>query len=132
MELMADSVAKNGMDYQQRYSWVMRFDEQGIIVEVGVCGRGWTTHSLERWQSADSRGIGASVSGLGIGAEGDRCQRLIAQGVRYCTADFVFVAIKFTHSHTATQISVRNAVVPGPEKPNILPRSFVSISLLGV
>lgn len=34
VELMADSVAKNGMDYRQRYSWVMRFDEQGIIVEV--------------------------------------------------------------------------------------------------
>lgn len=34
VELMADSVAKNGMDYQQRYSWVMRFDEQGTIVEV--------------------------------------------------------------------------------------------------
>ena len=36
VELMADSVAKNGMEYAQRYSWVMRFDEQRTIVEV--CG----------------------------------------------------------------------------------------------
>ena len=34
VELMADSVAKNGMEYQQRYSWVMRFDEKGVIVQV--------------------------------------------------------------------------------------------------
>lgn len=34
VELMAESVAKNGMDYKQRYSWVMRFDEHGTIVQV--------------------------------------------------------------------------------------------------
>jgi len=34
VELEANAVCKNGMDYPQRYAWVMRFDESGIIVQV--------------------------------------------------------------------------------------------------
>ncbi|KAJ9627705.1 hypothetical protein H2203_002917 [Taxawa tesnikishii (nom. ined.)] len=34
VELTADSTCKNGMQYPQRYAWVMRFDENGIIVQV--------------------------------------------------------------------------------------------------
>lgn len=36
VELTADSTGKNGMDYQQKYAWSMRFDERGIIVQVGL------------------------------------------------------------------------------------------------
>ncbi|KAK3629147.1 hypothetical protein LTR56_016151 [Elasticomyces elasticus] len=34
VELEANSVCKNGMEYPQRYAWVMRFDENGTIVQV--------------------------------------------------------------------------------------------------
>ncbi|RMX89956.1 hypothetical protein D0867_15378 [Hortaea werneckii] len=34
VELKADAVCKNGMPYPQRYAWVMRFDESGMIVQV--------------------------------------------------------------------------------------------------
>ncbi|KAI6865124.1 hypothetical protein KC338_g5185 [Hortaea werneckii] len=34
VELEANAVCKNGMPYPQRYAWVMRFDERGIIVQV--------------------------------------------------------------------------------------------------
>ncbi|KAF2161821.1 hypothetical protein M409DRAFT_69615 [Zasmidium cellare ATCC 36951] len=34
VELEADAVCKNGMKYPQRYAWVMRFNESGIIVQV--------------------------------------------------------------------------------------------------
>ncbi|RMZ26861.1 hypothetical protein D0859_09068 [Hortaea werneckii] len=34
VELEANAVCKNGMPYPQRYAWVMRFDETGIIVQV--------------------------------------------------------------------------------------------------
>ncbi|KAI7209612.1 hypothetical protein KC333_g8637, partial [Hortaea werneckii] len=34
VELKADAVCKNGMPYPQRYAWVMRFDENGTIVQV--------------------------------------------------------------------------------------------------
>ncbi|KAK3671153.1 hypothetical protein LTR78_008954 [Recurvomyces mirabilis] len=34
VELEANGVCKNGMEYPQRYAWVMRFDEHGIIVQV--------------------------------------------------------------------------------------------------
>ncbi|KAI7366767.1 hypothetical protein KC354_g3918 [Hortaea werneckii] len=33
VELEASAVCKNGMPYPQRYAWVMRFDENGIIVQ---------------------------------------------------------------------------------------------------
>jgi len=36
VELEANAVCKNGMDYPQRYAWVMRFDETGTIVQVHV------------------------------------------------------------------------------------------------
>lgn len=38
MELTADAVAKDGMEYHQRYAWVMRFDETGVIVQVSAAG----------------------------------------------------------------------------------------------
>ncbi|GIZ40927.1 hypothetical protein CKM354_000424700 [Cercospora kikuchii] len=34
VELKADSVCKNGMPYPQRYAWLLRFDEKGIIVQA--------------------------------------------------------------------------------------------------
>ncbi|KAI7498870.1 hypothetical protein KC357_g22 [Hortaea werneckii] len=34
VELEANAVCKNGMPYPQRYAWVMRFDVNGIIVQV--------------------------------------------------------------------------------------------------
>ncbi|KAK6443306.1 hypothetical protein LTR95_000132 [Oleoguttula sp. CCFEE 5521] len=34
VELEAASVCKNGMPYNQRYAWVMRFDDGGVIVQV--------------------------------------------------------------------------------------------------
>ncbi|KAK5722419.1 hypothetical protein LTR15_005649 [Elasticomyces elasticus] len=34
VELEANSVCKNGMEYPQRYAWVMRFDENDTIVQV--------------------------------------------------------------------------------------------------
>lgn len=34
VELFADAVCKDGMEYPQRYSWVMRFDDRGMIVQV--------------------------------------------------------------------------------------------------
>jgi len=34
LELEANATCKNGMPYPQRYSWVMRFDETGTIVQV--------------------------------------------------------------------------------------------------
>ncbi|KAI7084218.1 hypothetical protein KC356_g6933 [Hortaea werneckii] len=34
VELEANAVCKNGMPYPQRYAWVMRFDENGMIVQV--------------------------------------------------------------------------------------------------
>ncbi|SMR42918.1 unnamed protein product [Zymoseptoria tritici ST99CH_1A5] len=34
LELEANAVCKNGMDYPQRYAWVMRFDSSGMIVQV--------------------------------------------------------------------------------------------------
>jgi len=34
VELEVNSVCNNGMEYPQRYAWVMRFDESGTIVQV--------------------------------------------------------------------------------------------------
>ncbi|KAK4543658.1 hypothetical protein LTR36_005303 [Oleoguttula mirabilis] len=34
VELEANSVCKNGMEYPQRYAWVMRFDKSNTIVQV--------------------------------------------------------------------------------------------------
>ncbi|KAK5675131.1 hypothetical protein LTS10_012205 [Elasticomyces elasticus] len=34
VELEANSVCKNGMEYPQRYAWVMRFDKNNTIVQV--------------------------------------------------------------------------------------------------
>jgi ketosteroid isomerase-like protein len=34
LELEADGVCKNGMPYPQRYAWVLRFDDEGIIVQA--------------------------------------------------------------------------------------------------
>ncbi|KAK3071312.1 hypothetical protein LTR53_008849 [Teratosphaeriaceae sp. CCFEE 6253] len=34
VELEANGVCKNGMEYPQRYAWIMRFDDRGTIVQV--------------------------------------------------------------------------------------------------
>jgi len=34
LELEADATCKNGMEYAQRYAWVLRFDEEGIVVQA--------------------------------------------------------------------------------------------------
>ncbi|GAB7350926.1 hypothetical protein MBLNU459_g1437t1 [Dothideomycetes sp. NU459] len=34
VELFANGICKNGMEYPQQYSWVMRFDNKGTIVQV--------------------------------------------------------------------------------------------------
>ncbi|KAK5168402.1 uncharacterized protein LTR77_006972 [Saxophila tyrrhenica] len=34
VELAADSVCKNGMEYGQRYAWLLRFDETGTVVQA--------------------------------------------------------------------------------------------------
>jgi ketosteroid isomerase-like protein len=34
VELEADALQKNGNPYNQRYAWVMRFDDKGMIVQV--------------------------------------------------------------------------------------------------
>lgn len=31
---MSNFVSQTGMDYNQRYAWVMRFDDKGVIVQV--------------------------------------------------------------------------------------------------
>ena len=74
VELLADSVAKNGMDYQQRYSWVMRFDESGTIVEASrPSGLPLGIQSL----AVLTQAVGACISGLCSCAESGRCEFLI-------------------------------------------------------
>jgi len=34
VEMTADSVCKNGMIYDQTYAWIVRFNEQGLIVQT--------------------------------------------------------------------------------------------------
>ncbi len=34
LELEANATCKNGMEYPQRYAWILRFDDKGIVVQV--------------------------------------------------------------------------------------------------
>jgi ketosteroid isomerase-like protein len=34
LELEANSTCKNGMEYPQRYAWVLRFNDEGIVVQA--------------------------------------------------------------------------------------------------
>lgn len=79
VELMADSVAKNGMDYRQRYSWVMRFDKQGTIVEVCCCvamGGGDHAGTADHGGPTDCD-AGACILGLCTRAASCGCEFLI-------------------------------------------------------
>lgn len=64
LELEADGTCKNGMKYPQRYAWVLRFDEKGIIVQVRHCSH----RSVQRSDTDNS--VGQSISGFGARSTG--------------------------------------------------------------
>ena len=69
---LLDSVAyasAPGMEYPQRYAWIMRFDQNGTIVEV--CGRHRAYSGLQLGLLIPVT-VGACISGFGAGAEGGR------------------------------------------------------------